>query len=235
MDIDEAKLILGTLKAAYPKTFADLKKADANNMVMLWANMFADDDIKIVKSAVEAFISTDDKGFPPAIGQIKTRIANITGGVQKSELEAWADVKRALCHSLYNSKEEFEKLDPVIKRIVGSPSQLKEWAQAELSVFDTVIASNFQRSYKACEKNYRESLCLPSAVSGLIKELAAAKTLENAQERQKALPVSVEAIVNEAKAQIGKPPERPTHKPLTEEEFEKRRQELLKQIAEDNK
>ena len=224
MTTDETKVILGTLKAAYPKTFATLKPTDANSMIALWAKMFADDAAKIVIAAVEAFIATDDKGFPPAIGQIKMQIAKIVGGKEKTELEAWGEVKQALSRSGYNATEEFKKLDPVIRRIVGGPSQLKEWAMLDMERLDSVIASNFQRSYKACEKSYREYLALPTAVRELISSVSTGAEIE-----QKALPVSVGAIVSEVKtAIIGESmPMRMSEKPLTPEEFEARRAEIL--------
>lgn len=233
MTIQQMGQVMDILTVAYPAYY---KKSTDEERIMacqLWAQMFADDEPKIVVAAVKAFIAADDKGFPPAIGQIKTHIAKIVGGNQKSELEAWAEVKKALSNSGYHSTEEFEKLDLVIKRIVGGPSQLREWAQADINTLDTVIASNFQRSYRACEKSYREHLTLPSAVRDLISSVA--DSMEPPKEpEQKSLPVSVEAIVQEFKQTVSAGeyiPTRTTEIRLSPEEFEKRRKEILRELT----
>lgn len=235
MTSNETTMIMAVLYAAYPQFYAKKTPDEIDSIVALWAEMFVDDPAEIVTAAVKSFISTDTKGFPPVIGIIKDHVLRVTQPPQKTALEAWAEVKNALSRSNYHASEEFAKLDPVIQRIVGAPSQLREWAQADIDTLDSVIASNFQRSYRACEKNYRESLCLPSAVSSLIKELSSAKTLAAEPEKQepKALPVSVEAIVNEVREIVGEPPARPEYNPMSQEDFEKRKQEILKQLTED--
>lgn len=226
---EETMMIMGVLKTAYPNYYRSMKRDEAEKTIALWTEMFADEPAELVVNAVKVLIATDEKGFPPHIGAVKAHIARITGGVKKSEYEAWGEVKRALSNSVYHAADEFEKLDPVIKRIVGSPSQLREWAQAETETLDTVISSNFQRSYRACEKNYRESLTLPSAVSEFVHTLAESKSMNAAQE-PKSLPVSVKAIVNEFKETV-KPPVREIPKPLTEEEFAKKRAEILRSMG----
>lgn len=186
MTKDETLALMGIIQTAYPQFYRGMKKEQAENTVNLWATMFADDCIEVVRAAVESFIVTDTKGFPPTIGIIKDYVIKVTSPPVKSELEAWAEVKKALARSGYNSKEEFAKLDDDIQRVVGSPNQLREWAMVEIPTLDSVIASNFQRSYRAVAKANREYRALPSAVTDIVNALSQKMTIST--NPQKALP-----------------------------------------------
>jgi len=236
--LEQIGAVMDILTVAYPQYYKNVSEDEKYAASLLWANMFADDSIEVVVAAVKTFIATDEKGFPPVIGQIKAHVAKIIGGAEKSELEAWGEVKRALRNSGYHAAEEFAKFDPVIQRIVGSPSQLREWSTVANDVVDSVIASNFQRSYRASAKQYREYLALPNHIKDFIKATSDRMALNRvtAEPEQKALPISVEAVINEAKAAItmAPPPKREIPKLLTPEEFEARKAEILKAIDIDN-
>lgn len=58
-----------------------------------------------------------------------------------------------------------------MQRLVGSASQLREWAMMDADTVSSVVASNFQRSYKVRAKNEREILALPSSVRGYMAQL----------------------------------------------------------------
>lgn len=183
MTYKETLQIMAVLKTAYPSYYkggSDLEQAAG-----LWADLFADDDALVVAAAVKSFIVNDDKGFPPAIGQIKTMVRDLTNPNEMTELEAWELVNAALRNSLYNSDGEYRRLPPVIQRIVGSPSVLREWAQSDIKELQTVIASNFQRSYRARAKNEREFQALPQStrafLSGLAGKFDLRSALENTQ------------------------------------------------------
>jgi hypothetical protein len=85
-----------------------------------------------------------------------------------SAFEAWHEVKKALSNGIYGSKEEFEKLSPICKRIVGSPAVLREWATLDSEELDTVVSSNFQRNYRAISENTRNYEKLPERVRQML-------------------------------------------------------------------
>lgn len=146
----------------------------------LWAEMFARDDVALVAAAVKALIESDSKGFPPHIGAVKEKLRLISAGDEMTEAEAWGIVAKALRNSAYGSREEFDKFPPVIKRIVGSPSQLREWSMMDSETVHSVVASNFQRSYKAIAQREKELAKLPPDVKALVGKLAdASLTLWN--------------------------------------------------------
>lgn len=177
MTYDETLAIMGVLKAAYPTYYKDMKRSEAENIVALWAEMFKDEQASIVTAAVKMHIATDAKGFPPHIGAIKTAIGKIKQPKELTELEAWGLVQKALRNGIYGSVEEYNKLPPVVQRMVGSPTQLREWAMMDADVVQSVVASNFQRSYKARAASEREHLALPADVRQTIALIAGGMTM----------------------------------------------------------
>lgn len=177
MTYDETLAIMSVLKAAYPAYYRGMNRQDAEAAVALWAEMFADEPAQIVALAVKSLIATDTKGFPPHIGAVKDSIVKLKQPNEMTEAEAWALVSKATRNSTYNSAEEFDKLPPVVQRIVGSPMQLREWAAMDTDTLQSVVASNFQRSYKARAVKEREFMALPSEIRQISEQLAAGMSL----------------------------------------------------------
>lgn len=177
MNYDETLAIMGVLKAAYPNYYKGMTKKDAEGIVELWTAMFAGEPASVVAAAVKAHIASDSKGFPPHIGAIKEAIAKLMQPEMMTEQEAAAIVLRAAANGSYGAQEEFDKLPPVLQRLVGSPSQLKEWAAMEADAVQSVVASNLQRSYREIAKREKEMLLLPSDIRATMEKLAAGKTL----------------------------------------------------------
>lgn len=163
----ETIAIMAVLKEAYPMYYRDKNKDELNTAINLWTEMFADDDVNLVKAAVKRHIATDTKGFPPVIGQIKQSLVKITEPNELSEQEAWNLVSKAIRNSAYHATEEYEKLPELVKQIV-TPLELREWAQIEKAETVQVVASNFMRSYKVKLSGYREYQALPNDVKKLI-------------------------------------------------------------------
>lgn len=168
MNREETKAVLAILKAAYPNFYKDMSKEEATNIVNLWSAMFVDDDPQIVTEAVKSLICT--LKYPPVIADVKQKIAMITQPQQLTEMEAWRMVKSAI--SYYNATETFSRLPPILQSIVGSPNTLREWARMEVETVDSVIQSNFMRSYKVKAAQEKERAMLPESTKMLIQGLA---------------------------------------------------------------
>jgi hypothetical protein len=177
MTREETLAIMSVLKAAYPPFYKDMKWSEAEAIVELWATMFADDPVAVVAAAVKAHIATDKKGFPPHIGAIKEAVVKVTQPEEMTEAEAWGRVIRSVSNSIYGSQKEFDALPPVLQRLVGSPNQLKEWAMMDADTVSSVVASNFQRSYRARASHEREMLALPSDVRQTMAQLGGGKSM----------------------------------------------------------
>lgn len=168
MTKQETEMIIRVLEAAYPMFYRNKTADDRRDALRLWYDMFSEDDGVTVGAAVKAYIATSTTGFPPDIGQIKQRIVKLKYPDMPDEAQAWALVSKAIQRSAYHSKEEFEKLPPVVRKAVCSPSMLKDWAMADKKTLQDVIASNFQRSYRAIAAEYAENLALPSEIRELL-------------------------------------------------------------------
>lgn len=169
---------MAVLKTAYPSYYKG--ENDVGQAANLWAELFADDDALVVAAAVKAFIVNDEKEFPPAIGQIKAMVLDLTSEKELTEMEAWGLVERALHNAYYNTQAEFDKLPTVVQRLVGSPSTLREWSIINTDTVQSVIASNFQRSYRTRVKSEREFMALPQTSKDILAELAGKMDMRNA-------------------------------------------------------
>ena len=159
---------MAVLRGAYPNFYRDMSNEDALQIVNLWMDMFQDESYELVAAAVKTLIATDVKGYPPHIGAVKEKIRFFTEEQAMTEAEAWSIVSKALSNGFYGAKEEFEKLPDRIKRLVGSPNQLREWAMMDSETVQSVVASNFQRSYKVRSKQDADYVSLPSDVKLMI-------------------------------------------------------------------
>ena len=71
----EITALMSAIKVAYPNYYKNQTEID--DAINLWAEMLSEDDPIYIAKAVKQFIKTDTKGFPPAIGQIRTTAAEI--------------------------------------------------------------------------------------------------------------------------------------------------------------
>jgi hypothetical protein len=168
MTYDETVMILGMIKEAYRAFYKDISKEEAKRAADLWSTMFADDDAKIVTEAVKSLMCT--LKYPPTIADVKEKISLITQPEQLTEMEAWNQVRKAI--SYYNATENFQALPPILQKVVGGASQLRDWAVMDSETVNSVVQSNFMRSYKVKAAQAKEQSMLPESTRALISGLA---------------------------------------------------------------
>ena len=170
--MEETAKILSILREYYPR---DVAATNLQTKVRAWYLLFADVPYQAAQAAVLAFVANDKKGFMPSPGQVLDRL-NMLADDGMDSAEAWRLVKKALGNSTYGAKEEFDKLPDLVQRVVGSPSQLREWAAMDVEDLDTVVASNFARIYRERQTRQKEVAVLPGEVRnvlcGLVDKLA---------------------------------------------------------------
>lgn len=177
--MDQAETL--RILAAYPMFYRDMTPKEATGVVALRAEMF-DEPYPVVAAAVKALIATDSKGYPPHIGAVKTQIRRITQPQEMTEAGAWSLINRAIRNSAYGSQGEFDQLPPMLQRLVGSPNQLREWATMDTDTVQSVVASNFQRSFRARSTAERNYATLPADVRALSESLGGKLALKNAND-----------------------------------------------------
>lgn len=159
MDKRETAQVLTILKVAFPTMYKDFN-GDFNDVILVWNEALKEYPLELVKLAVNHIITTSK--FPPVISDVVERIKKITEKPALTEVEAWGHIKKAITNSLYNSQAEWEKL-PEEVRCAVTPELLKDWAMLTYDEVDTVIQSNFMRSYKVKAKNRSEMQMLPQS------------------------------------------------------------------------
>ena len=186
-DIDVAG-VMDLLDEFYPAFYAKRTDEERVEIADLWAAVFAADDPRLVVAAVRSFIEMDEKGFPPVPGQIKAKMRLIASCGELSETDAWSMVRKAVRNSGYESREEFEKLPPPVRKLVGSPNQLREWALMDSDTLNSVVASNFLKAYRIQSAREREYDALPPDARALVAELAAAKAIPELPSKERSAP-----------------------------------------------
>lgn len=131
---------------------------DYSDVVTVWESALGEYPLELVKLAINQIITTSK--FPPVIADVVERVKKITEKPALTEVEAWGYIKKAITNSLYNSQEEWNKLPEEVQCSV-TPELLKDWAMLTYEEVDTVIQSNFMRSYKVKAKARSEMQMLP--------------------------------------------------------------------------
>lgn len=164
MTREETIELLMMTQAAFP----NYKPQDKTVAVNTWFLMLADYPYQQVQMALKAYIATDTSGFAPNIGQIIDKMQMITNPAELNEMEAWSLVSKALRNGNYKSREEFEKLPDLVKEAVGSPENIHNWAQSDIKSIESVIQSNFIKSYRLVVSSQKEIQKLPNDIKAMI-------------------------------------------------------------------
>lgn len=142
----ETGAVMDTLRVAYPQFYRGNQERESALAVKLWAELFAQDDLKTVLAAVKRLIALDTRGFPPAIGAVKEQVWRLQHPQELDAAGAWALAAKAVNSPDYEAA--FAALPEEVRQVVGSPAQLAQWGRMEESAFQSVAASNFQKNYR---------------------------------------------------------------------------------------
>lgn len=130
--------------------------------VTIWYEILKDLDYKTCHTAVVAYMLSEEK-IPSPASIRRMALQNCNSG-ELNEMSAWALVSRALRNGTYGAEEEFNKLPDDVKRAVGSPEQLHNWATTDEKTVETVIQSNFMRTYRTVIERKNQTAMLPESI-----------------------------------------------------------------------
>ena len=170
MTRDETKELLMTIQAAYPNF--NVKPEQMTFTINAWYMMLEEYPVEVINGALQIYVKTNNTGFAPSISQLIGCIHEPKKIDQLTEGEAWALVKKAIRDGGYHAQERFDELPPLVQRAVGGASMIHQWALTDSDEVNTVIMSNFQRTYKALLSKQEFNDKVPSRISELVKGLA---------------------------------------------------------------
>lgn len=163
MTREETTSILSIIKAAYPRSYAHMKSADAAAVLNLWAMQFKDDDYSLVSAAVQAYISSNTSGFEPSPGQIREKMRLLSSPKRMTAAEAWNIVLQAAKKAYYKPAPAFKSLPPQLQIIIGNWESLESIERAAGTDLE-VKKSNFIRLYNEQSAHDEELAALPETV-----------------------------------------------------------------------
>ena len=170
MTREETQKLIASIKAVYPNF--NIAPEEMAFTINAWHTMLEEYPYEGIQAAFQIYVKTNNTGFPPAVSQLIGSMYAPKKNEALSEGEAWALVKRAIKDGNYHAEERYNELPPAIQRAVGSPNMIKQWAQTDSDEVNTVIMSNFQRTYKAVLEKREFGEKVPQALSDIVNRIA---------------------------------------------------------------
>lgn len=167
MTREETVKIIRIICGSYP----NFKPSDLSETVDIWNMMLDEYTYNQIAGALKSYILANSTGFAPSIGQLIAKVKTIEEPAQLNESEAWGLVSKAIRNGYYGAVEEFSKLPPLVQKAVGTPDNLRNWSQTNLESVETVIQSNFLRSYRAEAQRAAEMSKMPSDIKTMIENM----------------------------------------------------------------
>lgn len=158
MTKNETNKILSVIAEMYP---AFRRDRNPKFISQLWHTIFSSVPYSHVEQALARFYATDTKGFPPVPGALMEIIVSRMQQEQLSAAEAWNLTLRAIRRGIYNSREEFDKLPPVVRQVVRNPEAIHNWAFMDDWQIQNSVAPWFFRAYSRAVADSCSNALLP--------------------------------------------------------------------------
>lgn len=150
--------------------YPNYKPNNLSETVDVWQMMLDEYSYNQVSIALKAYVTSDTSGFAPSVGEIVAKIQLVSQPQELDGMAAWGLVSKALRNGTYGAVEEFNKLPPLVRQAVGMPDNLKNWATSDYQTIETVIQSNFLRTYETVVKRANEINRMPDNIKSLIEK-----------------------------------------------------------------
>lgn len=136
----------------------------------MWYVLLKDLPYNAAAMALKAHMQTSSRVPTPA--DIRTGAVRLARPEALTDGEAWALVSRAISNSGYHSQTEFDSLPEMVRKAVGSARQLYIWSQTDIGSVETVIQSQFLRSYRQAVAREERKETISPDVRMVIEETA---------------------------------------------------------------
>jgi len=149
--------------------YPNWKPENLTETVNAWHWALEEYPAQSVKAALQMYVKTNNTGFAPSVSQIINGIYKPMEKDTLSEGEAWSLVKRAIQDGNYHAEERYNELPPLVQKAIGSPNMIHQWAGTDSDEVNTVIMSNFQRSYRIIVQREQENVRINPIIAGMIE------------------------------------------------------------------
>ena len=154
--------------------YDSVAKKDATQkqlMINTWQECLGDLDYKLVLQAVKKTII--ESHYPPTIHDIrKNAVEMVNPTTKRTAIEAWSEAYSMICGGLYMTQEQFDMASPEVKKFFGNVRQVKELAQTDIEVVNTVTKGQFLKQYDVLIDREKEQKLLPQNMQDFIGQLA---------------------------------------------------------------
>ena len=160
-----------TLLAGNYNSIAEKDKTQKQLMINTWLECLGDLDYRLVLESVKKTMITSP--YPPTIADIrKNAIEMIKPTTSKTAIEAWNEAYSMICKGTYMEEEEFEKASLEVKKFFGNVRQVRELAQTNTDVVNSVTKGQFLKQYEVIVNREKEQKLLPQSMQDFTKKLA---------------------------------------------------------------
>lgn len=160
-----------TLLAGNYNSIAEKDKTQKQLMINTWLECLGDLDYRLVLESVKKTMITSP--YTPTIADIrKNAIEMIKPTTSKTAIEAWNEAYSMICKGTYMEEEEFEKASPEVKKFFGNVRQVRELAQTNTDVVNSVTKGQFLKQYEVIVNREKEQKLLPQSMQDFTKKLA---------------------------------------------------------------
>lgn len=173
MTRDETKKIIMAIVALYPNWDPAKNGGTVSATITAWHTVLGDYPYGAVAGALKAYSRTNNSGFAPSPGELIEIADRIAYNDDLSEMEAWSMVSRAIRNGIYGAEEEYKRLPEIVQKAVGGPSMLRVWAESTRSEIETVVQSNFMRTFRAVKERQVTDRKIPADVRSLVAKTMA--------------------------------------------------------------
>lgn len=160
-----------TLLAGNYEDIANKSQTQREMMLNTWQECLGDLDYKLVLQAVKKTII--ESPYPPTIHDIrKNAVEMVNPTTKRTAIEAWNEAYSMICGGLYMTQEQFDMASPEVKKFFGNVRQVKELAQTDIEVVNTVTKGQFLKQYDVLIDREKEQKLLTQNMQDFIGQLA---------------------------------------------------------------
>lgn len=169
MNRTETARTIMLLHAAYPQFYRDISEEEARAVMNLWAEMFRDENVEVVRVALYSLIRTHG-GFPPTIADVCEEIRKLKEAFmnEPTDEELWKILRAGIMDGKNGAREHFEKFPPILKAYCGSPGMLEDYAEHEMTTLDTVDKALFMKQISVLREREKSRSNLPQPARNVL-------------------------------------------------------------------